>query len=69
MKITRVSPLTNKEVTLDLDVTQEQMNEFNSPDRRKIQDLFSNLNPADREFIKTGYTSDDWDYLFPPDND
>ena len=69
MKITRISPISNKEVTLDLDVTEAQMEEFDSPDRRKIQEIFPNLNPGDREFIKSGISSDEWDELFKNEDD
>ena len=64
MQITRVSPFTGKSTTAEMDVTQEQMDEFNSPNRRMIQDIFPNLSGPQREFIKTGYTAEDWDILF-----
>ena len=69
MKITRTSPISNKEVTLDLDVTEAQMEEFDSPDRRKIQEIFPNLNPGDREFIKTGISQEEWLELFGTGDD
>jgi hypothetical protein len=64
MKITRVSPLTRKETTLDLDVTQEQLDAYYGPGRPFIQDVFPHLSPSDREFIKTGYTQSDWEEMF-----
>lgn len=67
MKITKISPLTGTPNTMDLDITEEQMREFESPNRRLIQDIFQKLNPSGREFIKTGYTQEDWDTLFPPE--
>lgn len=69
MLITRRSPHTHKELTLDLPVTEEQMAEWNGPHhtRRLIQDIFPNLTPAEREFIQTGYTQEDWDAMFPPE--
>jgi hypothetical protein len=45
------------------------MEEFDSPDRRKIQEIFPNLNPGDREFIKSGISSDEWDELFKNEDD
>ena len=67
MKITRVSPLTRKERTYDIDVTQEQI------DRWKggvlIQKAMPSLTPAEREFIKTGITASDWGIIFPPEVD
>ena len=29
-----------------------------------IQDAFNNLNNDEREFVKSGITPDEWDYLF-----
>lgn len=68
MKITRVSPLTGKMNTLELDVTQDQLDELDRPGyaRRLIQDIFPNLSNVEREFLKTGYTQEDWDTLFSP---
>ena len=64
MNITRTSLLTGKESTFDLNVTKEQMDEFDSPNRRKIQYIFPNISSSEREFIKTGYTDDDWLSMF-----
>lgn len=63
MKITRESPLTHEVTTLDLPVTEEQMRRYF---RREdlIQNIFPHLTPAEREFIKTGYTAEDWKELF-----
>lgn len=68
MKITRKSPFTGKINTLDLPISQEQWKEWNSPDRRLIQDVFPNLTPEHREFIKTGMLNEDWDELFPEED-
>jgi hypothetical protein len=67
MLVTRVSPLTGKETTLDLPVTQAQLDEMALPgsQRRYVQDIFPDLTQAQREFIKTGYTEADWDAMFP----
>lgn len=67
MKIFRISPLTGKLNTLDLDVTEEQIKEFESNGSRMIQDIFPNLSAEDREFIKTGYTKEDWGKIFGQD--
>lgn len=69
MKITRKSPFTGKINTLDLPISQEQWKEWNSPDRRLIQDVFPNLTPEHREFIKTGMLNEDWDELFPEEDE
>ena len=66
MIITRIPPLTGRAATMDLPVTQAQLDEFAAPLRaRLIQDIFPDLSASEREFIKTGYTQADWDKLFP----
>jgi len=68
VNITRISPLTGKATTMDLPVTQWQLDEFAQPGRRRlVQEIFPDLTPAQREFIKTGYTQADWDAMFPPE--
>lgn len=69
MKIVRRSPLTGIYNEMDLDVTQDQINRFDKPAhlRETIQDIFPNLSASEREFIKTGYTDEDWNYIFGPD--
>lgn len=67
MKVTKRSPLTGIEETRDLDITQEQMDEYCTRPRRMIQDIFPDLSPGDREFIQTGYTEADWAKIFPPE--
>lgn len=58
-------PVTGKENTMDLPVTQEQIDEFSKPgvERRNIQDIFPNLNAEQREFLKTGMTQKSWDSI------
>ena len=70
MNITRTSPLTGRITTMDLPVTQDQLDEFAAPGRRRlVQDIFPDLTRDQREFIKTGYTAEDWARLFPPEDD
>lgn len=69
MKVSRRSPLTGKVNTMDLDVTQAQLDELKLPgsQRRLVQEIFPNLTPAEREFLLTGYTQEDWEFMFPPE--
>lgn len=69
MIVTRRSPLTKKLNTMELDVTQEQINAYHNGTGGLIQHVFPNLSNAEREFIKTGYTQEDWDSIFPPEED
>jgi len=62
MKITRTSMFTGIERTLDLDFTAEQLAEWKNG--ALIQDAMPNLSAADREFIMTGVTDEEWDEEF-----
>lgn len=66
MLVERISPLTGKLNSMELDVTSDQLSELHmrSPNRRLIQHIFPNLSASEREFIKTGYTQEDWDTMF-----
>lgn len=63
MKVTRTSPFSGQEHTLDLDVTQDQLDRY---DRREdlVQRIFPRLSPEDREFIMTGITPKEWKDTF-----
>lgn len=67
MKITRVSDLTGIEHTMNLDITEEQLARYNSG--VMVQHAFPHLTPAEREFIMTGTTPEEWDQFVPPDED
>jgi hypothetical protein len=67
MQITRTSIVTNVTRTLDLPVTQEQLDSY--AQGALLQDAFSNLTPDEREFIKSGVTAEEWEALFGPDED
>ena len=60
------SMYTQKFNTMDLDVTQEQIDEYNGPRhiRRLIQDIFPNLNSNEREFLISGATPEEWEDMF-----
>lgn len=58
MEITRISKLTNVTRTMDLNVTQEQLDQYESG--MLAQDVFSHLTPSEREFIMTGITDEEW---------
>ena len=68
MLITKRSPFTGKQNTMDLPVTQAQLDELAAPTRvRLLQDILPGLPAAAREFLRTGYTPEDWDAFFGPD--
>ncbi len=61
MKLTRTSPISGKKNTMDLDVTIDQITDWEKG--AMIQDAMPNLTVDEREFIKTGITSEDWSEL------
>jgi len=48
--------------TLDLPVTQQQLDSY--AQGALLQNAFPNLSADEREFLKTGITSEEWDSLF-----
>jgi len=63
MKITRKSMFTGKVQTMDIDVTQEQLDAF-FKGGALIQNAMPNVPPELREFIMTGVTPEEWDVVF-----
>jgi hypothetical protein len=62
MKITRTSQITGIERTLDLDITEEQYQRWESGEL--IQKVMPNLTEDEREFIITGISKEEWDEIF-----
>ena len=60
-EVIRVSPLTGITNTMYMDISDDQLEEWNDPNRtRLVQDIFTNLTEAEREFIMTGDTPSEW---------
>jgi len=66
MLISKKSPLTGLVNTMEIDVTYDQLNDWKLM-RRSIQNVMPHLTADEREFLMTGYTSEDWAVLFPPE--
>ena len=62
MQITKTSMLTGAVTTMDIDVTQEQLNSWKNG--KLIQNAMPNITPRERDFIKLGMTPDEWDKMF-----
>jgi len=63
MKITKISSLTKVEHTMDIDVTEEQLWKIeNKTDL--IQRIVPHLSLAEREFLMTGITDEEWQLAF-----
>jgi len=67
MQITRTSTVSGVTRTIELDVTQEQLNNYASG--ALLQNAFPGLSPSEREFIKSGITNEEWQALFGNDED
>jgi hypothetical protein len=63
MLVTRKSAFSGNTNTMDLNVTQDQLDLY-AQGKELIQNVFPNLNPDEREFIKTGVTKKEWDDMF-----
>lgn len=62
MNITRTSKVSGITRTRDLPITQEQLDRYAAG--ALVQDAFPDLSAADREFIHTGITDEEWQALF-----
>jgi hypothetical protein len=63
MKITKTSSLTKVEHIMEIDVTFAQLWQI---DNRTdlVQNIVPHLTPAEREFLLTGITSEEWELAF-----
>lgn len=68
MQVTKTSTFTGRTHTMELDVTQAQLDLY-AQGNELIQNVFPNLNPDEREFIKTGVTPEEWNAMFGGDED
>lgn len=58
MIVKRRSPISGVTRTMDITVSPEQVQAYNNG--AHVQDAFSHLTPAEREFIITGTTEAEW---------
>lgn len=65
MDIKRRSPWSKRTNTWRLDVTEEEYSAWRNG--MLIQEAMPRLNPAEREFLKTGLTNTDWFDMFKND--
>ena len=67
MLITRKSMLSGIERSLEIPVTKEQIDKWESG--ALAREAFPNITPTQREFIMTGVTDDEWDNAFSDEDD
>ncbi len=65
MLITRESQYSGKVRTIDLPITQEQLDRWIAGEL--AQNIFPELPDDQREFIMTGITDEEWHELYPED--
>lgn len=65
MLITKMSPLTGKENTLDLDITESQLLQWQNGGL--IQNVMPHLTPDEREFLISGMAPGEFDEVFKTD--
>ena len=63
VNVIRVSPLTGKSNIMQLDITLDQLHQWENG-LGLIQDIMPNLTASEREFIMSGMTDDDWNEAF-----
>jgi hypothetical protein len=62
MLIARISQLSGIPRILDLPITPEQLRTYE--EGALLQEAFPNLSSADREYIKSGITGEEWESIF-----
>ena len=67
MKITKISMFTGVVNTMDLPVTQDQLDRWEAGEGY-IQDVFPHLSIDQREFLISGTTPEEWDAYAPEDD-
>lgn len=68
--LTRTSPFSGQNNTMDLPVSPDRMVLFyEGKIPGLIQEIFPDLDNTQREFVLTGHTQADWDAMFPPEED
>ena len=67
MIIERTSPFSGKKNEMDIDVTQEQIDEWKNGEL--IQNAMPNVSADEREFIMTGITPEEWENTFGGENE
>ena len=68
MKVTRKSMFSGIKHTMEIPVTEEQLQRY-ANNEGLIQDIMPYLSPDQREFIMTGVTPDEWEEMFGEDED
>ena len=69
IQVTRQSVITRKINTMELTITQENLDTYETVGDILIQDAFPNLSVEQREFILSGITPQEWNDTFGEEDD
>ena len=69
IKVTRQSVVTRKMNTMELPISQEHLDIYDTVGDILVQDAFPNLDKGQREFLISGITPDEWNNTFGEDED
>jgi len=69
LEVTKKSIISGRTNTMELDISQEQLDRWESVDKQLIQVAFPNLSSSEREFLMTGITPTEWNDTFGDDDD
>ena len=64
IKVTRQSVLTRQMNTMELPISQEHLDIYDTVGDILVQDAFPNLDKGQREFLISGITPDEWNETF-----
>ena len=67
MQFDRTSPTTKIRRSMEIDVSQDQLNDW-MDGRCSLQEAAPHLTGAERIFIKTGMSKEEWDDFWKGDN-
>lgn len=67
-KVTRKSIISGIERTMEIPMTEQQIQDYNAGTKH-IQHIFPELTASQREFILNGITQEEWDEMYPPEED
>ena len=69
IQVTRQSVITKKINTMELPITQEHLDIYETVGDILIQDAFPNLDKEQREFLLSGITPQEWNDTFGEEDD
>jgi hypothetical protein len=69
IQVTRQSAITRKMNTMELPITQEHLDNYDTVGGLLVQDVFPNLDVGQREFLISGITPQEWEETFGEEGD